>query len=219
MRFRLPLLLLAAGRLHAGVDISRVPDSWTPTPPPPAAVEVYRKADMNCEAFFTRKDGNATLVYNSRKPTWNFDQSSCQGAIQGLIDGFAEAGSKRGRPAGKNEVIHTDGLELVCQEFDQAQYRTTILTQLTPSKLEQVTITYPPAERETAVKLATGLFTAVPPPPASKSSSKFDEGFRTGKVLGRLTAYLAIAGVVAAVIIISLLQKKRRRASTPPPLP
>ncbi len=165
---------------------------------------------MNCERFFTRNDGKATLVYNTRNPTWTSDPSSYQGAIQGLIEGFAQAGNSRGRPVEMNEVIHPPGLELVCQELSKGEYRATILTQLTPSKLEQVVVSYPPLEREEMVKMVTALFTPVPPPAPTKASSEFQKGFRTGEILGKATVYLVIFGVVIAAIVALVIQKKRQ---------
>lgn len=215
------LLFLAAGSLHADVNLGRVPESWTPTPAPAGLIEALQKRNITCERFFTRTDGNATLAYNTYKTTWTYSQSSHQGAIQGIIQGYADASRAGGRTLEKNEVIRPAGLELLCQECRQGGYLTTVLTQLTRAKLEQVVISYPPSERETAVAMAIGVFTPVPPPPAAaKRSSAYEEGVRTGRILGQLMIYLAIFVTVSALIIIPLVRKKRRQGPTiPPPLP
>jgi hypothetical protein len=218
MRKLLTLFLVTlsmSGR--ADVDLAKLPSQWRSAEPPGPAVSAAKSVGLICERYFIHSESGAGLALYSRLSSEPYSQAYHDGTVAGIIDGYAGAMTKKGKTAEKNEVVRHSGVELVHQESRRDGLAFCTFTQVSKDGIRQVVSAVPLESYGAAVPVILGLFTPVAPPPPSSSTSKFDEAYGDGVILGQAAFVLFFTVLVGGGI--GLMIWKARKKKTPPPLP
>jgi hypothetical protein len=211
-RIALITCLLSVAPLHADVDLSHLSDKWVRQETPEAFATQMKAGGTECHGYFTTADATAILIHNSKPFTGPVNPSQYDLGLESVKSGFEKAAARAGMSLAQNEIVEKGGVRLLHQEYVQDGSIQLVLNQMTPTRIEQIMLIVPAADRDPMVKEAYALFRPLASPAVlatgPDSPAEGSDAYKFGYVVGTISvAVILIALVLTACGVMKFSRK------------